>query len=98
MVQELRENFKIIMDGARQAGIHTESLETMMIQVLHCLNNMKEEDERVILLMEMQVLINATLTSKLDDERYRIFATDVGFVLIGCIMALLKEFSHGDLS
>lgn len=98
MFQELRKNFETVMNGAKQAGLPTENLETMMLSVLHCLNMMKEEDERVALLMEMQVLINATLTSKLDDERYRMFATDVGFVLIGCIMALLKEFSHGDLS
>ena len=98
MVRELRENFKIIMDGARQAGIHTESLETMMIQVLHCLNSVQGEDERLVLLTEMQVLINAGLTSKLDDVHYRMFNTDVGFILIGCIMTLLKEFSHGDLS
>ena len=98
MFQELRKNFKTVMDGAKQAGMPTENLETLMRSVLHCLNNTKEEDERVVLLMEMQVLINAALTSELDGGHYRIFTTDVGFVLIGCIMALLKEFSHGDLS
>lgn len=98
MMLELRENFKIILDGARQAGIPTESLEAMMIQVLHCLNSVQGEDERLVLLTEMQVLINAGLTSKLDDVHYRKFNNDVGFILIGCIMTLLKEFSHGDLS
>lgn len=98
MFQELRKNFKSIMDAARQAGLSTERLETMMIQVLHCFNSVQGEDERLVLLTEMQVLINAGLTSKLDDFNYRKFNTDVGFILIGCIMALLKEFSHGDLS
>lgn len=98
MFQELRKNFKTIMIGAKLAGLPTENLETLMLSVLNCLNNTKEEDERVVLLMEMHVLTNAALKSKLDDDHYRRFYTDVGFVLIGCIMALLKEFSHGDLS
>lgn len=98
MFQELRKNFKTIKDAAIKAGLHTETLETMMLQVLHCLNSVQDEDEGLVLLTEMQVLINSCLTSKLDDEHYRMFHTDVDFILIGCIMTMVKELSHGDLS
>ena len=98
MFQELRKNFKIVMEKVREAGMPTESLERTMVQMLGCLNGVSGEDEIVVLLTEMLVLIKCGLTFRLDDEHYRIFNTDIGLILTACIMTLIKEFSHGDLS
>lgn len=98
MIQELQKNFKIVVEKVREAGLPTETLERTMAQMLGCLNGVPGEDERVVLLTEMLILIKCGLTFKLDDEHHRIFNTDIGLILTGCIMTLIKEFSHGDLS
>ena len=98
MVKELRKNFKSIADAAKQAGLPTKDLEFLMSHVLKCLDSMQGEDERVVLLMEMLVLLNTGVTSKLEGLNYRLFNDAVEFTLIGCITTLVKEFSHGDIS
>lgn len=98
MVDELREMFSKITDALNSGGYPMKNVEKMMVHVADTLESMNNADERIILLTEMQVLINAALTSDLDGMKYRIFHTDVDYVLLGCIMTLLKEFSHGDLS